>query len=241
MHARRALFPPFAAYESVEFGEGEASRFSDIELPVELERAAPKRKLEFAAGRHCARLALGRLLPGLREALLPIGAHRAPVWPPGTLGAITHSHGFAAAAVATTEHALGIGLDTEQIVAGPALEEISAEVATPEELRALHGCRLDPARLLTTVFSAKESIFKCLYPQVGRYFDFQDVTVVEVEELAQRFTAQLQVGLGRLARGTLLEGRFVIAGGLVHTAIVLPALVQLLVDIPSHPRHVVVP
>lgn len=218
-----ALFPPFVFYESVDVGD-DLARFEEIALPVELARAVQKRKLEFAAGRHCARLALGRLDPLFRLAPILIGSHRAPVWPAGAIGAITHSAGFAAAAVARATDALGIGLDTERVLTAPALDEVADEVATPDELRALGATGAQRARLLTTVFSAKESIFKCLFPRVGHYFDFHDVALVEIDDPHQRFTAQLQVALAGLARGTLLEGRFVHAAGLVHTAIVLPTV-----------------
>src|SRR5215470_6495909 len=51
-------------------------------LPEEarhVEKAVPKRRLEFAAGRRCARLALARL--GLPPGPILAGADRAPCWP----------------------------------------------------------------------------------------------------------------------------------------------------------------
>src|ERR1700757_4626476 len=67
-------------------------------LPEEarhVEKAVTKRRLEFAAGRRCARLALARLgaTPG---PILP-GEDRTPRWPSALVGSITH-HGAHCAA-----------------------------------------------------------------------------------------------------------------------------------------------
>ena len=67
-------------------------RLSEVEvdlahLPEPLRAAAPKRQREFLAGRHCAAHAL-------RTAGLPetVGLQdRAPIWPKGAVGSISHS------------------------------------------------------------------------------------------------------------------------------------------------------
>jgi enterobactin synthetase component D len=210
------------ACECVRYVPGDEGLFSAIELPPQLDRAVAKRRLEFLAGRSCAMAALRRLAPGLVAGAMPIGADRAPVWPEGIVGAITHTEGFAAAAVARTADLVGVGLDTERVVSASAMEAVATQVATLEEMRALAGAGLGEAVLLTIVFSAKESLFKCLYPRVGRYFDFHDATVVDVSESAQTFTAELRTELGGLAAGTQLSGRFALVVGLVHTGIALP-------------------
>lgn len=214
-----ALFPPFVSYASAEVGDALAP-FGDAPLPPEVLRSVPRRQVEFAAGRHCARAALARLDPALASASIPIGELRAPVWPSGIVGAITHAAGFAAAAVAREADALGVGLDTERLLSGRAIEDVAAVAASPAELRALGAQGGDRARLLTIAFSAKESIYKCLFPQVRRYFDFLDVALVGVDEAAGRFTAELLVPLGGLPAGARLEGRLLVAGELVHTAMV---------------------
>src|SRR5690242_8343874 len=66
-----------------------------------LGRAAPERQLEFRAGRHCARLAMGLL--GAAGPVLR-APDRSPVWPSGIVGSIAHTRtrnrGFCGAAVA---------------------------------------------------------------------------------------------------------------------------------------------
>jgi enterobactin synthetase component D len=217
------LFPSFVSYESVRFAPGDEDRFAVIDLPPELARAVPKRRLEFLAGRTCATRALGRLAPRLLEEPVPVGADRAPVWPAGIVGSITHAEGFAAAAVARSTDARGLGLDSERLVTAAAMEAVAAQAVTREELGALARAGSSEAMLLTLMFSAKESLFKCLYPLVGRYFDFRDATVVDVSEGEHSFTVELRIPLGGLAAGTRLAGRFAIADGLVHTGIVLRA------------------
>jgi len=144
-----------------------------------------------------------------------------PVWPAGIVGAITHADGFAAAALATDT--LGLGIDSEPVVAAEAMDAVAEQAMVRGELDALDRAGLEEAVLLTLVFSAKESLFKCLYPRVGRYFDFKDAEVDDVDLEAQRFTTKLRVPLGGLGAGTRLGGTFAIAQGLVHTGIWLGA------------------
>src|SRR5438132_715206 len=73
--------------------------------------AVGRRRREFAAGRACARLALGRL--GFPEAPLLSGPDRAPVWPEAAVGSITHCPGYCAAAVARRGAVRSLGIDAE--------------------------------------------------------------------------------------------------------------------------------
>jgi enterobactin synthetase component D len=94
----------------------------------------------------------------------------------------------------------------------------------------LDGRRAGLTRLeaLTLVFSAKESVFKCLYPRVGRFFDFHDVRLGEVRSDLGTFTVRLVKSLsGELRAGTVLAGRFAIECGRVHTAVFLRSFPKL--------------
>jgi enterobactin synthetase component D len=215
--------PSFASYACVRFAPGDEGRFTSIDLPAQLAGAVPKRQLEFLAGRSCAREALGRVLGRIVTEPIGVGADRAPVWPAGIVGAITHADGFAAAAVARATDTLGLGIDSEPVVAAEAREAVAEQAIVRGELEALGRADLEEAVLLTLLFSAKESLFKCLYPRVGRYFDFKDAEVDDVDVEAQGFTIKLRVALGGLPAGTRLGGTFAIAQGLVHTGIWLEA------------------
>jgi 4'-phosphopantetheinyl transferase EntD len=74
-------------------------------------RAVDKRRREFATGRNCARVALGRL--GVPPVPIVRGERGAPVWPPGIVGSITHCDGYRAAAVARDRDVLAVGIDAE--------------------------------------------------------------------------------------------------------------------------------
>ena len=76
-------------------------------------RAVAKRQLEFAAGRHYAHSALQAL--GAAPGPLLVGPARAPLWPAGVVGAISHDDGWAAAAVARQVDCAGLGIDIESL------------------------------------------------------------------------------------------------------------------------------
>ncbi len=160
-----------------------ASRFDDdayaiagIPAPTTLNDAIAKRRTEYLAGRLCARAALQEVL-GM-STVPEIGADRAPLWPPGAVGAITHGHGEAAALVGDQRQWQGLGLDHEHWLAPARAERLRHELLTAEENAALEGLTAQQrARHVTLTFSVKESLFKALYPLTGRRFYFQDAAL----------------------------------------------------------------
>jgi len=186
----RICFAP-AAFSPDSFGE------QGITLPPSLQSAAPKRLGEFLAGRLAAREALRPF--DLAEHPVAIGAAREPLWPAGLEGSISHSvlagEGVALCAVRLGKG--GLGLDLEAW-----LEEAQARTLWPgivdeEEWELLAAgaatAGLTLAEGLTLVFSAKESLFKALYPRVGRYFDFLDARWLAMT--AQTLTLELNIPL----------------------------------------------
>lgn len=222
-----ALFPGFVRHHRVELGgdnELDArARFADIPLPPEVQRAVPRRQAEFLAGRFCARRALAALEPACAHAAIGIGRQREPLWPAGFVGSITHAPTSAAAAVARRQDAAGIGFDIEELVDDETAGRMREFIATEDELAALSkNAGEDVALLITAVFSAKEAVFKCLFPSVGKYFDFLDARVMAVDLAAGRFDVELRVSLSdRLRAGYVLQGRLVCAATTIVTALVL--------------------
>lgn len=140
-----------------------------------LEAMIPQRRQEFTAGRSCARLALTRL--GGPAASIPRDVDRAPQWPDGFVGSITHCHGFCAAAVARDQLVRGLGIDAEVVT--PMDAEMARFVWSEGEEEDLPRLASEPvcgwAKLL---FSIKESLFKCLYqPLNASLMDFRDIRV----------------------------------------------------------------
>ena len=133
---------------------------------------AVERQREFAAARACARRALRRLgrAPGPR---VP-HADRAPRWPDGIAGSITHTRELCLVAIARRGRGASLGVDVERVTATGA--DIEALVCTPAERRWLNA---QPAaqreRNVRLLFSAKEAFYKCQYPLTRTFLDFQEV------------------------------------------------------------------
>jgi 4'-phosphopantetheinyl transferase EntD len=143
----------------------------------DVERAAmvsmhPKRRSEFMHGRICAREALAAL--GLPEQTIPVGANREPVWPADVIGSISHCGSVAAAVTARGEYLGGLGIDLE--LAEPLDSEVLRLICLPFEQTWLEQTD-DPLQFAKLIFSAKESIFKCIWPTLRHFVDFQDIGI----------------------------------------------------------------
>jgi enterobactin synthetase component D len=208
------LFPRFVVQHTIGFDEADpddrAALLASVPLPAELAGAAPKRQLEFVAGRYCARQALARCSSADAGAVIGSGPNREPRWPVGIVGAITHTQGYASVAVARSSQASGIGLDAEVWIDADTAARIGALVAHRAELdAAVAALGWSSARTLALLFSAKESVFKCLFPRVGHYFDFLDATVTIDDPARGELTAELHVTLTPALRaGHVVAGRF---------------------------------
>jgi enterobactin synthetase component D len=158
-----------------------------IDLPDQIAAAMPKRKAEFLAGRLAARKACCDYAAVPFNHPLPIGSDRAPIWPIGLHGSISHCYltngdGIAMAACCASDQLVGI--DVEAIFS-PIQTIKFAHLFTDHQERgviASMNSGLDYRIALTAVFSAKESFFKAAYPDVQRYFDFDAVKLVEIQE-----------------------------------------------------------
>jgi 4'-phosphopantetheinyl transferase EntD len=131
-------------------------------------RATQRRRVYFSLGRAAARDALA----DLGEVVSPVrrGADGEPLWPDGIVGAITHSGEVAMSIVGRRTEYLGLGLDIEQLEPG-----LSARaerlVCTPAERAWL---ATGPESWRTMLFSAKEAVFKALYPIERVWLAFGD-------------------------------------------------------------------
>ncbi|MEV4494353.1 4'-phosphopantetheinyl transferase superfamily protein [Micromonospora arborensis] len=184
-------------------------------------KAVEVRRREFVTARRCAREALARL--GHPPAPIRPGPGRDPQWPTGVIGSITHCRGFRAAAVAPRTILTGMGIDAEPHE--PLPEGVQESVTAPGESEMLTaltaaspGVHWD--RLL---FSAKESVYKVWYPLTGRWLGFEEARL-SIDPTAGTFSVRLLVDGARRDSGPpliRLAGRFLVARGLVVTAVVL--------------------
>jgi 4'-phosphopantetheinyl transferase EntD len=135
--------------------------------------AVENRRREFAAGRNCARLALGKL--GIPPTAIGTGIFREPLFPLGVAGSITHTREYCAAAVTWTGAALTIGIDAE--LNRPLDRSVANLILSQDERRMApafgNACNLD-----ALIFSIKEAFFKAFFPLCRQYLDFADAVVV---------------------------------------------------------------
>lgn len=180
--------------------------------------AAPFRRREFAQGRLCARQALAEL--GIRNFPLLTGKDRRPIWPQGIVGSLTHCGGYCAVAVTRADSFSGLGIDVE--AAEPLGRDLIPLVCVEQEISRLQESPESTRGVLAKLlFSAKESVFKCVYPLTGVFLDFQDCEI-RLEREGGTFAAVLtSPHLPQPMKTFELEGRFALDHRYLFTGIVL--------------------
>ena len=171
-----------------------------IAMPAQIARSTPKRREEFFYGRLAAAYALSALsVPAPVEAsarritntTVGIGMQREPLWPTGIVGSISHCAGLAAAVVVPRTRLNGIGIDIERVAgveACAALQQVALNEIEVAHLRAVSmQCPLE--FWLTAAFSAKESFYKGVFRDVGRFFGFEvaQLRAVDLRRKCLRF------------------------------------------------------
>jgi enterobactin synthetase component D len=159
-----------------------------VPFPVSLEQAVSRRKAEYLAGRYLSRKLM--LNQGLTAVDVPSGLHRQPLWPEDWLGSISHSNHHAVCCLARRSRIELVGIDVESWLSPELAKEIAPSILNEDETQCLIGLG-SIARRVTLAFSAKESLFKALYPRVGRYFEFTDVCVRALCEEEGRLSLQI--------------------------------------------------
>lgn len=174
-------------------------------------RAVASRRAEFTTGRVCARAALDRLGAGVDA--VAVGERRAPVWPDGVVGAITHCAGFRAAAVAWASQVRSLGIDAEPH--GPLPAGVLDAVSDAGERAVLAGLPVG-VHWDKVLFSAKESVYKAWFPLARCWLGFSDAELTPAAD--GTFSARIRID------GPVREiaGRWAVVGGLVFTAVALP-------------------
>jgi 4'-phosphopantetheinyl transferase EntD len=165
--------------------------------------AVPHRLAEFAAGRQAARAALAAL--GQTPVALPMGLDRAPIWPPGIAGSISHSAGLATAVV---RQGAPLGLDIEENA--PLPDDLWPVIVADDERAALPPG--DTGQHIRRIFAAKEALFKAQAPDTRAMFGF-DAVVVTLAEHA--FDAQFRKDVGAFRSGDRIRGGLALTEGLI--------------------------
>lgn len=153
-------------------------------------RACQRKRDEFTLGRasaHFAMREIGLENPG------PVlrGTRGEPLWRNGIAGSITHRYPWSVAVVAKCSGAVAIGVDLESVEA-VGQTDISRLVCRDAELTWVR--QGDFQERLTMIFSAKEALYKALYPLYLRYIDFMEVELTpfpQQHEFQGEFAATL--------------------------------------------------
>ncbi|MDN3610394.1 4'-phosphopantetheinyl transferase family protein [Vibrio ostreicida] len=194
--------------------------FSDygIVQPQALLNAVDKRRSEYLAGRYVANDALKELTD--ESYSIPTGADRAPIWPAGITGSITHNEDQAIAVVAYSRDHSMIGVDLESLMSAPLAQELAPHIIDHHEAKLIKRLNLDFSHGLSVVFSAKESLYKALYPHVRTFFGFEDARVEQIDVSSGQFQITLLRDLNtNFAKGWQASGRFLTNDNTVVTLI----------------------
>lgn len=215
MSIELANLPATIGFYTCELSSLPASLAQTITLPANLSTAVESRQREYLAGRYCALKALkaiGKICTPPEQDL-----QGAPCWPQGYVGSISHNHHHAMAAVALQQHHQTLGIDIETCFHAP---ELHADIFTRSEQdrwsRDLDGW------LPTLVFSAKESLYKALFPLTRVQFYFHDAELVAINP--HGFTLRLCTTLNsHWTRGACINGSWSRHGDEIITLIAPPA------------------
>jgi 4'-phosphopantetheinyl transferase EntD len=108
---------------------------------------------------------------GAPDVSVPRNRHGAPIWAAGFVGSLAHDDTFALAAAAKIQDLSSIGIDIEPAI--PLPDELHEIVVTPDDVLASS----EGATASRTLFSAKEAVFKAVYPLDGEILGFEHIAV----------------------------------------------------------------
>jgi 4'-phosphopantetheinyl transferase EntD len=145
-------------------------------IPASLHKSSIKRRAEFLAGRKAAEIAIRRLDPNI-DTYVGIGSDGLPLWPKSIVGSISHCDSWAVAAVASAKSTKGLGIDIELRSSAEIIKDMPEMILAASE-RTEH---LSPTSMLAR-FSAKESVYKCLFPIFRQFIDFTECVILPQDE-----------------------------------------------------------
>ena len=192
-------------------------------------RAVDKRRHEFATGRKLARAALAQL--GVNGVAILQDEMRAPIWPEGVAGSISHCTKRVFAAVGRRGETGTFGIDAEDRLR--LSEDLWPRILVDEERAFVANAPLDERqRLAMIVFSAKESLYKAQYPRTNEFMDFADARI-EIAKLERRpslrgtFRGVFLRDVGCFLAGTVVAGKIseLSAEQILVTSVQIPPVV----------------
>ncbi|CAM3420421.1 4'-phosphopantetheinyl transferase family protein [Parendozoicomonas haliclonae] len=216
---------PHAYIHAVEFSYTENDRqFLRSCLPASClppKGCVLKREIEFYAGRVCVQNCYAAF--GLYH-VLPIPdictISRAPQWPEGFTGSISHCSGLAVAIVSHNTSYSSLGIDIEQVPTQERAVDLADMVLTNRE-HTYRPLELNFSEWFALVFSAKESLYKMLYPITRCQFDFLDASLQNVFIKNDKRRFSITVKTRKILTPCEFNGVFAITDGFIWTMIPL--------------------
>jgi len=208
-----------AHYDAAHFTE---SLFTSLNIPApeHLQRAVKKRRAEYLASRYCLQQALASW--GIPAFLLRNSPDRAPIWPQGIRGSLSHTHQRVCALLTRRQDRL-LGGDWERIMAPQVASETHHMLISAAEKTRLEQSHVPFTTALPVGMSLKESLYKALYPQVLQFMDFSAAEVIECSADLQHINLRLtQTISGEMVVGRIFEGRAILQPDQVITWIIGP-------------------
>lgn len=188
-----------------------------LTFPRSLIAAVFKRRAEYLAGRYAAQQLLRD--SGCYEPVV-LGADRAPQWPSGWRGSISHTDRWAIAVISPASVPWKPGIDIESARADD-LSESAELFVTPAEYNLLTGNGMQHDIALLLGFSMKESLYKSLYPQVKYLFGFDAAEIYQIDPCRQRVALRLtQTLTPEFPAGLSLSGYYQIMNNGIVTLVV---------------------
>lgn len=182
-----------------------------------ISKTVAKRQAEFASGRLSAKCALSKA--GVYDSPILMDKNRAPMWPEGFTGSITHTNQYCAAVIAEAEAGQSLGLDVEEdqrlkprIWPNSFVDDEIAWLFLLDE-----DGQENPVKWATLMFAAKEAFYKAQYPLTRAWVGFKDVKV-EVSFRDNSFTVTLLRNIPLLwKKNTQFKGKYAFFEGSVVT------------------------
>ena len=213
--SRVGLAAQVCQFNESAFTKGHFRKYG-ITLPDSLRNSVDKRQAHFLAGRIAAAGCLAQL--GTTQNNVGYGQDRAPIWPAGVCGSISHTKGLAVGVCARRETVYGVGIDVETL-GNQANQDAIVPIAVTEEEIAVFNKKAeqltDPQQAALIIFSAKEALYKALYPTLGIFIDYLDVALNAYDpenctlhiRLTRHLSAAFPVGRILEVDWSMIEGR----------------------------------
>ena len=184
-------------YDQTHYSPSDFTRYNvRNHLPPHVNR---RRQMEFLAGRCAAKSALTSLDEQYANSVqVHVGQNNAPIWPASVVGSISHCGDIAVSATAYSKCVAHLGIDIEFIVDDPTVKVLSRHAFTPKELSVMLSLGFADSLAATAIFSAKESIFKALFPKTQRVFGFEKAKLVAACLSAQQLRFNVNRSFARV-------------------------------------------